>query len=64
VEILKRFKMLDTKPLAIPVVPNLKLYVDSDSNSIDPFLYRQLIDSLMYMVNTRLDICFIVNTLS
>jgi hypothetical protein len=27
-------------------------------------LYRPLIGSLMYLVNTRLDICFAVNTLS
>ena len=27
-------------------------------------MYRQLIGSLMYLVNTRLDICYTVNTLS
>lgn len=27
-------------------------------------LYRQLIGSLMYLVNARSDICFVVNTLS
>jgi hypothetical protein len=31
---------------------------------VDSTLYRQLIGSLMYLVNTRPDICFVVNTLS
>jgi hypothetical protein len=31
---------------------------------MEPPLYKQLIGSLMYLVNTRPDICFAVNTLS
>jgi hypothetical protein len=31
---------------------------------VDSTLYHQLIGSLMYLVNTRPDICFVVNTLS
>ena len=34
------------------------------SASIDSTLYRQMIGSLMYLVNTRPDICYVVNTLS
>ena len=31
---------------------------------MDPTLYRQLIGSLMYLVNSRPDLCFVMNTLS
>ena len=36
----------------------------TNSSEIDPHLYRQLIGSLMYLVNTRPDICYTVNVLS
>jgi hypothetical protein len=35
-----------------------------DSGEIDLHLYRQLIGSLMYLVNTKPDICYAVNVLS
>jgi hypothetical protein len=31
---------------------------------VDATRFRQLVGSLMYLVNTRPDICFVVNTLS
>jgi hypothetical protein len=34
-----------------------------DFDPVDPSLYQQLIGSLMYLVNTRPDICFAINTL-
>jgi hypothetical protein len=54
VEILKKFGMLNWKPMATQMVTNLKKLNVSSSNSdeIDPTLYRQLIGSLMYLVNT------------
>jgi hypothetical protein len=45
--------MMDCKPLATPMAPNLKLHADLDSDLVDPSMYRQLIGSLMYLVNTR-----------
>jgi hypothetical protein len=64
VEILQRLGMMDCKSMATLVVMNLKLLSDSSSDLVDPTMYRQLIGSLMYLVNTRLDICFAVSTLS
>jgi hypothetical protein len=55
-EILKKFGMTECK--------SMKKMSDADSREIDPHLYRQLIGSLMYLVNTRPDICYAVNVLS
>ena len=64
VEILKRFDMLECKAMATPMDTNLKLLADESSELVDVTQYRQIIGSLMYLTNTRLDICFAVNTLS
>jgi hypothetical protein len=64
VEILKRFRMMDCKAMPTPMVTNLKLLSDTSSETVDATMYRQMIGSLMYLTNTRPDICFAVNTLS
>jgi hypothetical protein len=47
-----------TKPMMINLLSDNYLYL------VDPTMYRQLIGSLMYLVNTRPDIFFAVNTLN
>ena len=64
VEILKRFRMMDCKEMATPMASNLKLLSDASSEKVNATMYHQMIDSFMYMKNTRPDICFVVNTLS
>jgi hypothetical protein len=64
VEILKRFGMLECKSMNTPMETNLKLLVDTSSKLVDTTMYRQIIGSLIYPMNTRPDICFVVNTLS
>ena len=64
VDILKRFGMMDYKSMATPMASNLKLLSDASSDLVDAMMYRQMICSLMYLMNTRPDICFAVNTLS
>ena len=53
VEILNRFKMMDCKAMTTPMESNLNLLSDASLDMVD-----------MCLTNTRLDICFVVNTLS
>jgi hypothetical protein len=48
------------------MMTNMKKLSDSasDLDLVDPTMYRQLIGSLMYLVNAKSDICFVVSTLS
>jgi hypothetical protein len=45
--------MEDCKPMATPMITNLKKVTTSDLELVDPTLYRQLIGSFMCLVNTR-----------
>lgn len=63
-EILKRFEMADCRPMSTPMTTNVKKLDASKSQLVDLTLYHHMIGSLMYLVNTRPDICFDVNTLS
>jgi hypothetical protein len=64
VKIIKRFDMLEYKPMNTPMETKLKLLVDTSSELIDATLYIYIIGSVMYLTNTRPNICFAVNTLS
>jgi hypothetical protein len=64
VEILKRLDMLECKSMNTPMEMKLMFLVDTSSELIDSTLYKQITGSMMYLTNTRPDICFAVNTLS
>jgi hypothetical protein len=64
VEILKKFGMKECKSMPTPMVMDLKKLNDVNSCEIDPHLYRQMIGSLMYLINTRPDICYAMNVFS
>jgi hypothetical protein len=64
INILQKFGMMDCKSMDTPMTTDIRKVRDLDSNPVDLSLYQQLVGSLMYLVNTRPDIFFFVNTLS
>ena len=54
---------MDCKAMTTPMALNLKLLSVASSESVDATMYHQMSFSLMYLTNTRPDICFDVNTL-
>ena len=63
-DMLKKFKMQDCKPVSTPMTTSEKLSKDDGSEKIDEGLYRSLIGSLLYLTASRPDILFIVSVLS
>ena len=55
---------MDCKSMTTSMKTNLKLFGDTTSERVDATLYKHMIGSLMYLKNTRPDICFAVNTLN
>ena len=55
---------MDCKAMTTPMASNLNLLSDASSEVVYATMYHQMIGSLMYLTNTRPDICFVVNTLS
>ena len=50
--------------MATPMDTNLNMFFDETSELVDMTHYRHMIGSLMYLKNTRVDICFVVKILS
>lgn len=58
--------MLECKSMAIPMITNLKKLHDLDTglDLVDSTMYRELINSLLYLAHTWPDICYSVSALS
>lgn len=57
---------LAAKPSSVPLPldPNLKLSASAGQPLVDPSSYRRLIGRLIYLINSRLDISYVVHHLS
>ena len=60
-EILEKFHMQGCKPIDTPLPRNWRKEDATSAEVVDATVYRQLVGSLMYLVNTRSDICYAVN---
>ena len=56
--------MKDCASISCPMDPNSKLSIHDDSPEYDSIAYRQLIGSLLYLVNTRPDLAYAMSVLS
>ena len=65
-KLLERFGMVDCKSVSTPMQLNFKKLSESTVRSVlaNPTEYRQLMEALMFLMNSRPDVCFAVNTLS
>eukprot|EP00253_Pinus_taeda_P029746 PITA_29746 len=65
VKLLERYGMVDCKSVTTPTELNFKKLCGSVAGPelANPTEYRQLVGAMMFLVNSRPDICFAVNTL-
>eukprot|EP00253_Pinus_taeda_P033096 PITA_33096 len=63
-EIFRRFHMEKCKPMQTPLAGNWRKEAATSGEVVAATVYRQLVGSLMYLVNTRPDLCSAVNQLS
>jgi len=63
-DILSETWMLDCKPSQTPLMHNTKILYDKVEPVKDPDSYRHLIGKLLYLTNSRPDICYFVHLLS
>ncbi|GJR43693.1 retrovirus-related pol polyprotein from transposon TNT 1-94 [Tanacetum coccineum] len=59
-EVLKKFRLEDSKPMKTPMSTETKLTRDEEGESVDNTKYRGMIGSLLYLTASRPDIMFSV----
>jgi len=63
-DVLKRFKMVNCKPISTLVDTGLKLSLINDEKEVGPTLFKQIVGSLRYLCHTRPDIAYVVGLIS
>ena len=63
-EILSKFHMERCKPMDAPLPINWRKEDATSGEVVDATIYKKLVGSLMYLVNTRPNICYKINQLS
>ena len=63
-DILKKFHVERSKPMETPLAGKWRKEDATSGEVVETTFYRQLVGSLMYLVNTQLNMCFAVNQLS
>ena len=58
--LVKKFGLKSTSSVKTPMIPNVKLTMDLLGKSVDSFLYRSTIGSLLYLIANKLDISYSV----
>ena len=55
-DMLKKFKMEDSKPVGTPMVTGFKLSKDDESLEVDHTMFRSMIGSMLYVTTIRPDV--------
>lgn len=61
---LKKYDMINCNPTVTPVEVNLKLEKGGDEKAVDATVFKQMVGSLRYICNSRLDISYGVGLVS
>ena len=59
-DMIKKFGMNDSKAISTPMRTNGNLDSDASGNLVDQKLYQSMIESLLYVTASRLDVMFSV----
>ena len=63
-DLLVKFNMAECRPTPFPFLSGISLEEGKSTPPMDCTIYQQLISSLLYLTNSRPDICYSMNVVS